>query len=103
MKIQLLGEASCIILTMSYHQIKIIVICIMYISDPVTDPGKKSKRGRLVLIKKEGEYQTVRQEETNQEDEMFTVFENGHLVKASCLLCLPCYNRRNWPLVIAVN
>ena len=49
----------------------------------MTDPGKKSKRGRLVLIKKEGEYQTVRQEETNQEDEMFTVFENGHLVKAS--------------------
>jgi len=47
--------------------------------DPVTDPGKKSKRGRQVLIKKDGEFKTVRQEDTSQDDEMYTVFENGEL------------------------
>ena len=50
-------------------------------SDPVTDHKKKSKKGRLVLIKQDGEFQTVREEETTQEDEMFLVFENGELVK----------------------
>ncbi|XP_023333671.1 nicotinamide phosphoribosyltransferase [Eurytemora carolleeae] len=49
--------------------------------DPVTDHKKKSKKGRLVLIKQDGEFQTVREEETTQEDEMFLVFENGELVK----------------------
>ena len=50
-------------------------------SDPVTDHKKKSKKGRLVLIKQDGEFQTVREEETTQEDEMFLVYENGELVK----------------------
>jgi len=49
--------------------------------DPVTDPGKRSKRGTLVLIKQDGEYSTVREEETRQDDEMLTVFQNGELMK----------------------
>ena len=52
-----------------------------HFSDPVTDHKKKSKKGRLVLIKQDGEFQTVREEETTQEDEMFLIFENGELVK----------------------
>ena len=52
-----------------------------YVLDPITDHKKKSKKGRLVLIKQDGEFQTVREEETNQEDEMFLVFENGELLK----------------------
>jgi nicotinamide phosphoribosyltransferase len=31
--------------------------------DPVTDTGKRSKKGRLALIKKDGEYKTIREDE----------------------------------------
>jgi nicotinamide phosphoribosyltransferase len=48
--------------------------------DPITDPGKKSKRGLLKLIKLNGEYSTVRLEEYPMiPDELVTVFENGVL------------------------
>jgi len=47
--------------------------------DPI-DKSKSSKKGRLSLIKEDGEYKTVR--ETNDErDLLVTVFENGKLVK----------------------
>jgi nicotinamide phosphoribosyltransferase len=50
--------------------------------DPVTDPGKRSKKGRLDLIKTEGTYQTVAEtEETMALSKLETVYENGFLTK----------------------
>ena len=52
--------------------------------DPVTDPGKRSKRGRLVLVRDgdTGDVETVREEERGaREDLLVTVFENGELVR----------------------
>ena len=44
--------------------------------EPSTDPGKTSKKGRLVLVKEDGVFKTVRKEEMGpgQEDELVTVF-----------------------------
>jgi nicotinamide phosphoribosyltransferase len=48
--------------------------------DPITDPGKKSKRGRLQLIVNEaGEYLTVPERPWNK-DVLRTVYENGQLM-----------------------
>ena len=50
--------------------------------DPVTDNGKRSKRGRLALTtKSNGSYITVREEELGENDENLLVvrFENGEL------------------------
>jgi nicotinamide phosphoribosyltransferase len=48
--------------------------------DPITDPGKTSKKGRLQLIKNEqGDYQTVPERPWNK-DELVTVYENGQLL-----------------------
>jgi nicotinamide phosphoribosyltransferase len=48
--------------------------------DPITDPGKTSKKGRLQLIKNEkGEYQTVPERPWNK-DELVPVYENGQLL-----------------------
>lgn len=52
--------------------------------DPITDCGKKSKRGRLQLVKNsDGVYETQQEvvEENLSTDELITVFENGTLVK----------------------
>jgi len=51
--------------------------------DPVTDPGKTSKKGRLTLVKDpQGLVSTVRQKDVNgKEDLMVTVFRNGDLVR----------------------
>lgn len=54
--------------------------------DPITDPGKKSKRGRLKLIKTtNGNYQTVEERTVRENKEgldlLETVFENGKIVK----------------------
>lgn len=51
--------------------------------DPVTDPGKRSKKGRLVLVKEDGVFRTVTKEEMKQgqEDELLTVFKDGELTK----------------------
>lgn len=51
--------------------------------DPI-DGSKSSKKGILKLIKVDGEYKTVRIDDTEYleyKDEMVTVFENGVLVK----------------------
>jgi nicotinamide phosphoribosyltransferase len=48
--------------------------------DPITDPGKTSKRGRLQLIKDEaGNYQTVPERPWNK-NELVTIYENGELL-----------------------
>lgn len=50
--------------------------------DPVTDPGKKSKKGRLDLIRVNGGVKTVSREEAEGHEKVLkVVFENGKLVK----------------------
>ncbi|MGA7953444.1 MAG: hypothetical protein WCA07_07965, partial [Gloeobacterales cyanobacterium] len=50
--------------------------------DPITDPDKASKRGRLALVKIQEGYQTVVQTaQTAQFDELAVVFEDGYLVQ----------------------
>ena len=48
--------------------------------DPITDQGKKSKRGRMKLIQTEDGYRTVNQNEPG-EDHLHIVYENGILIK----------------------
>ncbi|XP_068211419.1 nicotinamide phosphoribosyltransferase-like [Palaemon carinicauda] len=49
---------------------------------PITDPGKNSKRGRLALHCTNGVYTTVKASESSEEqDQLLTVFENGELLK----------------------
>jgi nicotinamide phosphoribosyltransferase len=47
--------------------------------DPVTDKGKGSKRGRLALKYREGEYVTV--EEDGDQDCLWEVFRDGELLQ----------------------
>lgn len=47
--------------------------------DPITDPGKSSKRGVLKLIIENGQFKTVRMEDPG-DDQLVTVFENGKLL-----------------------
>jgi nicotinamide phosphoribosyltransferase len=51
--------------------------------DPITDQGKKSKKGRLALVQNEdGTYETIDEADLNgRKDILETVFENGELVK----------------------
>src|SRR6266404_3303769 len=52
--------------------------------DPVTDPGKNSKHGRLAMVEAEpGEFHTmenVHGNELDNEDRLVTVFENGKVL-----------------------
>ncbi len=48
--------------------------------DPITDHGKKSKKGRLKLIKEQGVYKTVGESELG-EDQLHVVYENGEIKK----------------------
>ena len=50
--------------------------------DPITDPGKKSKRGRMALILENGGYKTVPIQERPEgvEDQLIEVFRNGHVM-----------------------
>lgn len=54
------------------------------IKDPVTDPGKKSKAGRLILVRDseddDDSFRTVRIEDTNQPNLLPVVFRNGELI-----------------------
>lgn len=51
--------------------------------DPITDKGKKSKRGRLALTN-DGEFKTVRQDECLPENNILeVVFQNGKILKTS--------------------
>ncbi len=48
--------------------------------DPMTDPGKRSKAGRMKLVKEaDGSYATVREDDTRI-SELVTIFENGELL-----------------------
>ena len=50
--------------------------------DPVTDPGKRSKRGRLVLVREGEGWATVREEERGpREDQLVTVFRDGEMLR----------------------
>jgi nicotinamide phosphoribosyltransferase len=48
--------------------------------DPATDPGKRSKQGRLALVKTEAGYQTV-PASSQVEDLLVTVYENGDILQ----------------------
>lgn len=48
--------------------------------DPVTDPGKKSKSGRMKLVRENGTFKTV-SDTAPGEDRLVTVFENGRILK----------------------
>ena len=51
--------------------------------DPITDPGKNSKKGRLALVEpKPGDFQTIEEvsgDTFEAEDQLLTVFENGEV------------------------
>ena len=50
--------------------------------DPVTDTGKKSKKGRLMLIKENGVAKTVSLHDAEGHEKLLhTVFENGQILK----------------------
>lgn len=51
--------------------------------DPITDPGKISKKGYQDLIKIQGEYKTIRIEDYNnphEDSELVTVYRNGEVL-----------------------
>ncbi len=54
--------------------------------DPITDKGKRSKKGKMVLIETENGYQTVTTEQPDfalcqQNDILEVVYENGVLIR----------------------
>jgi len=52
---------------------------------PIDDPKKKSKKGRLVLVRDGEIWSTVTETERgDRQDQLVTVFENGDLVKEWC-------------------
>ena len=52
-----------------------------YVSkNPVGDKGKRSKDGILELIEYEGEYRTVKREDTQEKGVLRTVYRNGSLI-----------------------
>lgn len=52
--------------------------------DPITDPGKRSKRGRLALVRDGDTFNTVRVEAlAGRRNELVTVFRNGDLVNTT--------------------
>ena len=53
--------------------------------NPVTDPGKRSKRGRLMLVRERGEWRTVKAGESSAPDELVNVFRDGKLL-SECTL-----------------
>jgi nicotinamide phosphoribosyltransferase len=50
--------------------------------DPVTDPGKTSKKGRLALIKTDTGYETVA---SSVDDQLACVYENGKILQEQSL------------------
>jgi nicotinamide phosphoribosyltransferase len=64
--------------------------------DPITDTGKRSKKGRLALIIRDGEYETVREDELVGDlaypgvNKLITVYEDGVILE-----------REEWANVVA--
>uniref|UniRef100_A0A7S2CAZ1 Nicotinamide phosphoribosyltransferase n=1 Tax=Alexandrium andersonii TaxID=327968 RepID=A0A7S2CAZ1_9DINO len=51
------------------------------VKDPVTDPGKKSKKGRLTLEVRDGVFTTVTEGKGDpSKDQLVEVFRDGHLL-----------------------
>lgn len=48
--------------------------------DPITDPGKRSKGGRLALVRNGDEFKTVTIDQAGGRDELVEVFRNGKLL-----------------------
>lgn len=49
--------------------------------DPLTDPGKRSRRGRLALVRTEDGYATIREGDLGRRpNELISVFRNGELL-----------------------
>lgn len=67
--------------------------------NPITDPGKKSKKGRLKLTLDNGVYRTVRLEDNNLPDQLVTVYENGELLVDQTFTDIRA--RANQPIQIA--
>lgn len=61
--------------------------------DPVTDPGKRSKAGRMKLIRRDGTFATVR-EDAPGEDILETVFEDGFMIRKQSFADI---RKRAWP------
>ncbi|MBE9196088.1 nicotinate phosphoribosyltransferase [Synechocystis sp. LEGE 06083] len=59
--------------------------------DPITDPSKTSKKGRLSLVKNQFGYQTV---PNSSEDLLEVVYENGQLLQGQSLDTI---RQRAWP------
>lgn len=55
--------------------------------EPITDPGKRSKRGFLDLVKENGEYKTIEKDtsEPLENSELITIYENGELLVTQTL------------------
>jgi nicotinamide phosphoribosyltransferase len=49
--------------------------------DPVTDPGKRSKAGRLALVEESGRLTTIRRETAADRNLLVEVFRNGELLR----------------------
>jgi len=51
--------------------------------DPITDPGKNSKHGRLALVEKNGQLHTLENvsKDGTVDDQLVTVFENGTITR----------------------
>jgi nicotinamide phosphoribosyltransferase len=50
--------------------------------DPVTDPGKRSKKGRLAVVQQDGAFETVREDELgNRANLLGPVFRNGEVLQ----------------------
>jgi nicotinamide phosphoribosyltransferase len=64
--------------------------------DPITDTGKRSKKGRLALIIRDGEYVTIREDELVGDlaypgvNKLITVYEDGVILE-----------REEWANVVA--
>jgi len=49
--------------------------------DPLTDPGKRSKSGRLALVRTDDGYVTVREDQLGtRNNELISIFRNGELL-----------------------
>ncbi|MEC8009805.1 MAG: nicotinate phosphoribosyltransferase [Pseudomonadota bacterium] len=48
--------------------------------DPITDQGKRSKKGRLALINENGEYNTIARSDLNGDQVLIPVYRNGVLL-----------------------
>jgi nicotinamide phosphoribosyltransferase len=62
--------------------------------DPITDPGKVSKSGRLSLIMANGEFKSVPAESTKS-DMLETVFENGKLLREQTFTSVRANSEKN--------